>query len=255
MNSKFVGQRAKRFRSAMDRYPMARRAELEVALAAAKRYLPESRGSLIVDLGAGEGYLTRALLAEFGSSARVMAVESSSDMASSLAKRVPTATVSNTELFELSLADSSVDLVISLAVLHHVTAKKRTLRELARVLHPGAKAILIDIPDGAIQQKFFESFVRTCCSTGHDFDFMDFEWIRLLASQCGLQHLDSKLHSTPWFFATASGAVSFVMTLLSLDTSARDCSRALKKLLPVEKSRGGVQVPWELTVHVLQKPV
>lgn len=101
------------------------------------------REATVLDLGAGTGKLTRALVARF---AHVYAVEPDDAMRAVLEEVVPDAEAFAGNAAAIPLGDESVDAVFS-AEAFHWFATRTTLDEIARVLRPrGGLAILWNIP-------------------------------------------------------------------------------------------------------------
>jgi SAM-dependent methyltransferase len=93
----------------------------------------------VVDLGAGTGKLTAALVAE---GHRVVAVEPLAEMRELLAERAPDARVVAGTAEETGLADSSVDAVVAGASFHWFD-RSRSFPEIARILRgPGVLGLL-----------------------------------------------------------------------------------------------------------------
>jgi SAM-dependent methyltransferase len=87
----------------------------------------------VLDLGAGTGKLTRALVPRF---ARVIAVEPDEAMLAVLEEVVPEAEALTGSAAAIPLADGSVDAVFSGEAFHWF-ASEQTVAEVARVLRPG----------------------------------------------------------------------------------------------------------------------
>ena len=126
--------------------------------------------STVVDLGAGTGKFTRALVA---SGARLYAVEPSPEMREQLRGAVPAATVLNATAEAIPLPDGSVDAVTA-AQAFHWFATERVLGELQRLLRDGGGLGLIwnrrDMSD-AIQQALESIVARHRAGTpGHESD-------------------------------------------------------------------------------------
>lgn len=108
----------------------------------------ENAGLTAVDLGAGAGFLTEALL-EAG--VTVFAVDASPRMLSRLAAKFPEAcararlTVLPGSAERLPLPDASVDRVLANMLLHHAEDPARAIREMARILRPGGKLVITDL--------------------------------------------------------------------------------------------------------------
>lgn len=99
-------------------------------------------GKQILDAGCGPGLVASELLSR--GAARLVAVDQSQDMVDLARRRLgERATVRRHDLDEpLSwLPAGSVDVVVSSLVLHYVTDRVATLRELSRVLAPGGRLV------------------------------------------------------------------------------------------------------------------
>jgi SAM-dependent methyltransferase len=108
------------------------------------------RDAAVLDLGAGTGKLTRALVPRF---ARVFAVEPDDAMRAVLEEVVPSAEALPAEARATPLAADSVDAVFS-AEAFHWFATRATLDEIARVLRPrGGLAIFWNIPQEEMEPK------------------------------------------------------------------------------------------------------
>jgi SAM-dependent methyltransferase len=102
------------------------------------RYPPRPDGP-IVEIGAGDGQL-RPLLPE-ALSARVVHTEPTSRGVAEIRRRFPTAGVEQATVEELPFADGEIAAAIGLCVLDLVDDPKEAVRELFRVLQPGAPVI------------------------------------------------------------------------------------------------------------------
>ncbi|CAA9306946.1 MAG: hypothetical protein AVDCRST_MAG77-6150 [uncultured Chloroflexi bacterium] len=99
----------------------------------------------IGDLGCGSGLVTAAL-APFV--ARVIAVDGSAEMLDTAARRLHTAAnveLRQGELESLPIADASLDAAVLVLVLHYLPDPARVLAEVARVLLPGGRLLIVDM--------------------------------------------------------------------------------------------------------------
>ena len=106
----------------------------------------------IVDIGAGPGGLAVALAEQFPD-ARLTTVDIDTAMAALAAARVARegidaqVHISVGDVGALPLADASVDLVTSSFSVHHWPDAQVGFTEVRRVLRPGGRAIIYDLPD------------------------------------------------------------------------------------------------------------
>lgn len=99
-----------------------------------------AEGLIVADLGCGTG----ALLERLGS-ARTIGVDREPAMLEQARKRVPDADLRVGRLDDLPIDDDELDAAFLVLVLHHVEDLESVFSELARVLQPGGKAILLDM--------------------------------------------------------------------------------------------------------------
>jgi len=99
----------------------------------------------LADLGAGTGQLS-ATLAPFVR--RVIAVDASAQMLAAARARLAETTnvdVRHGELESLPIANAEVDAAVMSLVLHYIAEPAKALGEVARVLRPGGRLVVIDM--------------------------------------------------------------------------------------------------------------
>jgi SAM-dependent methyltransferase len=114
-------------------------------------------GATIVDVGASTGYLLTDLAAAFAD-AHLIGIDL---VPSGLAKAhdaVPSARLLRADARTIPLASGSVDALVSANVLEHIADDQGALAEFARVLKPGAPAILV-VPSGAGTYDYYDRFL------------------------------------------------------------------------------------------------
>lgn len=103
----------------------------------------------LADLGAGDGYLSRAVSHRVK---KVIAVDISGEMLKELNKKAAQEGLSNIRTVEgdgcdLPLGEESTDLVCSNMFLHHIEEPILAIREMYRVLKPGGRVFLADLKE------------------------------------------------------------------------------------------------------------
>jgi SAM-dependent methyltransferase len=235
----------------MRRTPAARSREVAVL----KRVLNAfgiKNCSAIADLGAGTGYLGENLV-EYLSAAGVLYAVDVSPMMLELLQ--PTARIRTVlgDYDRLCFDSGSIDLVVSVGALHHITNKRRVFDELHRALRDGGYFVIADVADGSSTQVFFDDTVRRHCYSGHPFDFLDEEWVRILARKSGMTCVFSQVLDTRWEFPGETEMLEFVKDLFSLDIAGSDLKAELDQVLPPGKESSYTYLPWQLGYHVLRK--
>lgn len=107
------------------------------------------RDMTLVDLGAGDGYLSRAISAKVG---KVIAVDISGEMLKELEKKAAQDGLGNIQTVkgdgcDMPLDDESVDLVCANMFLHHIEDPILSVREMRRVLKVGGRVFLADLKE------------------------------------------------------------------------------------------------------------
>jgi excisionase family DNA binding protein len=103
----------------------------------------------LVDLGAGDGYLSRAVSPHVGT---VIAIDISGAMLEELSKKAAKEGMNNIRTVvsdgrDMPLADNSADIVCANMFLHHIEEPVTAAREMYRVLKPGGKVFLADLKE------------------------------------------------------------------------------------------------------------
>jgi len=106
-----------------------------------------NRSITLADLGAGDGYLSRAISPRVK---KVIAVDISGEMLKELNKKAAQEGLSNIRTVEgdgcdIPIEDKSIDLVCTNMFLHHIEEPMLAVREMYRVLKPGGRVFLADL--------------------------------------------------------------------------------------------------------------
>lgn len=103
------------------------------------------KGCQAVDLGAGTGFITEALV---GAGANVIAVDQSKNMLEELNQKfASTASVDPRigDAERLPVSDQSIDRVFANMYLHQVQNPGLAIKEMKRILKPGGRLVIIDL--------------------------------------------------------------------------------------------------------------
>lgn len=108
-------------------------------------------GTVVADVGAGKGGLTRVLAETVGPGGRVFSTEVDSDRLTVLRAMVDANHSQNVTIVEASARDSGLpagccDAIVLRRVYHHVTDPVETNASLLRALRPGGLLAVIDMP-------------------------------------------------------------------------------------------------------------
>ena len=136
-----IGEWATRFEGE-SREIYARRNDIVVASGAAP-------GMTVADVGAGSGFMAMLFAHRVGPQGRVIAAEISKPFAAAIAERAQREGLQNVTTViatqtDTGLAPSSVDIVFTSDVYHHIEQVAATLASIRRALKPGGRFIVVD---------------------------------------------------------------------------------------------------------------
>ena len=150
----------------------------------------------------------------------------------------------------LPFADRSVDIVLTLAALHHVyPGREMFYRECHRILQPGGRLIIADVADGTAADRFLSEFVNEFSPEGHVARFFKEEIDVPEIEQEGFMVSHYEVCSFHWFYPDKQTAIKFCKGLFRLGLASDDqIWQALNTYLGIEVEPGEVRMGWQLAM-------
>jgi len=233
--------RGSSYDKAMRHFPKARQAEFAQVIEAAGL----QPGDIIGDVPAGGGYL-RSWLPE---GCQYLGHEPCGSFA-------PHQTVNAgfSPLLPLPWQDHTLDVVVSLAGIHHVTDKAAVFDELYRVTRPGGRLVLSDVAEDSCVARFLDGFVGQHNSTGHHGHYLNHETCELL-KRSGWIIVSDRIRMIPWHFRSERDLACFCTLLFDIRrASADETLSAVDQMLGIERTADGrVALSWSLRTIVAEK--
>ncbi|MDP6690143.1 MAG: class I SAM-dependent methyltransferase [Alphaproteobacteria bacterium] len=258
----FTMERVDSYRSAEELCPVARAMELQ----SFRDYLGSGSEKRVLELGSGNGTLTRCLR-EIGWTVDTVDI---AFQAPPEARRHHAADIADGLGFLPK--DAAYDAVVSLAVLHHVAACPRRLpdnlaNDLAAVTRPGGILMLQDVPtprvlpsldanpdDGyfaaANTARIFAELVDPHSEPTHNGIYIEMAAIGAqLADE--FAHLARFHHRCDWNFPNEEIAARYVQALFHLNLSLAEVAAVIGPTL--QPAEPGLRLPWALDCLVMQR--
>lgn len=244
--SAIFSARASGYRDAQQVWPDIRRAELECFA----RLLDIREGERVLDAPAGNGVLRGYLPA----ACDYLALDPAQDFAA--ACREQGLQVQCAALRATGLESASVDVIGSLAGVHHELDRAQLYAEWWRLLRPGGRLVIMDVAVDSAVGHFLNGFVDRWNSQGHQGDFLASADEQALREQ-GFEQVQSRTCEYVWRAAGLEQMHAFMSELFGLDR--RPETAALEAELVGRLDAGlrpaGYVVPWSLRAVLACKPV
>ncbi|WP_162139242.1 class I SAM-dependent methyltransferase [Pseudanabaena sp. PCC 6802] len=221
--------------------PNARDAEFEAALSLANPQI----GETLVDMPSGGGYLLNYKELK---GVRLIAVDPSP-----IFFRCCQDSIAETHccpLADIPLKSGEVDVVVSLAGLHHESDHVSIFREVKRVLRKGGRLAIAEVARNSPVARFLDEFVDAHNPDGHVGKYID-DSFRAAISEAGLTLKQDRAARYQWRFATTEDLSRFIRLMFGLEQIADlEILHGVKEYLgSLEFDERGIGLPWSL--HLL----
>ena len=156
--------------------------------------------------------------------------------------------------FDISESDVSINKIISLASLHHMTLNERDIfyKECQRLLYQDGQLIIGDVQIDSKEDVWLNKFVNTYNSVGHNGLFWS-EDDRDLLEQNGFI-VDIQLKTYPWVFDTKHGMVDFCKNLFGLDKATdEEIENGIDTYLQPQYINDKYMIDWHLLYFIATK--
>lgn len=238
-------ERGRTYDDAMEGWPDARAEEFRFAVGLAGP-VP---GDRVVDVPAGGGYLREHL----PPGVVHVAVEPSSAFA--VRSRARGVDVIQGGLACEAIRGASVDLVLSVAGVHHEPDLEPLLRSWRRILVPGGRLVVADVAQGSVEAAFLDGFVGAHNGDGHQGTYLG-EDLASVAQRAGLDHVRVIDGRYRWWADDVVDLARFCIALFGLrDVAPSQVAEALLDGPGVEAGPDGrVGLRWGLRALVATSP-
>ncbi len=241
--------RGHRYNDAMSLFPDARALERMTLLDA----VTFTTGQQVLDAPAGGGFVADGVHALSGGRVNLVCVEPSRRFSASIAGRYAVMTC---PIEAVPLPDASVDVILSLAGLHHMTERVAVYAEWARLLRPGGQICVADVGEDTGTAGFLNGFVNEHTPGGHQGMFIGSDEFSKGLSAAGLEVRQDRLEDVPWYFADRGALGRFCQTLFAIDKAgSAEVIDALARSVGIsDQADGRVALHWQLRYAVAHRP-
>jgi SAM-dependent methyltransferase len=225
-------QRGKSYHVAMQKYPHARDQEFRAGLSC----IALKPGETLLDIPAGGGYLKHHLAKDVNYIGLDFSGAFDEDY-SGIIKCTETS---------IDLKNNSVDHVITLAALHHMTEREAFYKEIKRIIKPAGNFVIGDVIVGSIIDDFLNGFLNDWNGMGHNGNFIIPNREIDMISDAGFEVQFNEIDYS-WEFDSQSDARFFFRLLFGMDRNPSDdlLDDKLRKL-GISKQPLGIGINWSL---------
>ena len=237
------------FKKANKILPKAREQEIEKML----QKVDPSPGEVIVDWGCGQGILSEKMAEKVGPEGSIISLDTNREFLKEVnpenRENIETKKLEDTNL---PLEDKVADKVVSLAGFHHSPDKKKSIREMGRVLKEGGELYIGDVEDETEVQRFFDNFIDEYCSTGHKYTFLNQERAERVFEDSELKIEEWENKDVSWKFRNRYQIGWFIKKLFDMNCSRDKCLQETEEILGL-RDEDTIRLNWNLFFLKAQK--
>jgi len=226
--------------------------------------LKPKNGEVIIEIGPGNGFVTKAIADKIGYGGKIYAAEIKNNNFSRLIESndkglpiIPIFLDRTRQNFLPKEFENFFDANVSLATLHHFdntieqTGEKGRisfLRESKRVLKHGGRIVICDVQFGTETQKYLYAINDPLHYSpfGHPHDFFTKERIYELMQQEGFFNISISIVKTPWVFKDESHARSFWHSYLNAKCTEDETFEIVRTFLGAKKVGNHFETGWSI---------
>lgn len=230
------------YNKATNKYPYARHFERQALL----DLLHVEDQFHILDVPSGGGYFAFGAREQFGPDIRLTCIEPVASFSEESETLFP---VINSSIDQIPLPDHSVDVIASLAGLHHIENREDVFSEWRRLLKYDGQVAVADVREGSGPAKFLNIFVDQYTPQGHKGIFFPEGEFSGHLSKLGFDRVEEKSVVVPWYFDRLEDMAEFCSDLFYLcDVDKQEVLDALDHYVGIRTADDGtVAVNWELS--------
>ena len=152
----------------------------------------------------------------------------------------------------LPYAKESMDVVLSLTGLHHISRENQQafLGECHRVLRTEGSVLVGEVLRGSPVDAFLNDFVHKHNSQGHVGDFFDDGFQQHLV-QAGFVQTRMQVRSYVWNFDDMKCMISYCKNMFGIDQASNSqIEQGIREILSYrEADNGSIELPWQLVFY------
>jgi SAM-dependent methyltransferase len=198
----------------------------------------------IVDLPAGGGIVAKRIEQRLLPHNQVICVEPSKTFSQPIPKHF---TVLHDEIDQLSIAPASIDVITSLAGLHHIKERLNIYKQWHKVLRPGGQLVVADVTKNTPTGAFLNGFVDQYSASGHEGFFIEKNEFTDLLADAGFCVKSDRLTDVFWQFDNKMQMAEFCKSLFAIgNATIEQVAKHLETDVGISTVNNKVQLHWQL---------